>query len=168
MNKNFIYSLLAIVVFVGGLIWLSKPGAPKTNQQQAGISDSADGVISAVETSYDFGVVSMAKGKVAHTFKITNSSTNPVVVAKLYTSCMCTEASMIMGNKRVGPFGMPGHGFVPSINQEIKANESADVEVVFDPAAHGPAGVGRIDRVVYLEQKSGANLELKFTAMVTP
>ncbi|OGN16134.1 MAG: hypothetical protein A3C81_00980 [Candidatus Yanofskybacteria bacterium RIFCSPHIGHO2_02_FULL_46_19] len=167
--KNTIYTTLAIVLFLGGLIWLANSGAPKSDQQQTELTNPADGgALSAAETSYDFGTVPMSKGKVTHIFKVTNSSAGPVIVSKLYTSCMCTEASLITEDKRLGPFGMPGHGFVPSIKGEIRASGSADVEVVFDPAAHGPAGVGRIDRVVYLEEKSGNKLELQFTAMVTP
>ncbi|KKT83316.1 MAG: hypothetical protein UW81_C0021G0020, partial [Candidatus Giovannonibacteria bacterium GW2011_GWC2_44_9] len=41
-------------------------------------------------------------------------------------------------------------------------------EVVFDPAAHGPAGVGRIERAVYLENSASEALQLKFSATVTP
>ena len=63
---------------------------------------------------------------------------------------------------------MPGHGAIPRINQTINPNEEAVVEVVFDPAAHGPAGVGRIGRTVVIENNSGAPVELSFIALVTP
>jgi hypothetical protein len=62
---------------------------------------------------------------------------------------------------------MPGHGFIPSIGEILDAGASVDVEVVFDPAAHGPAGVGRIERVVTLENSAGAPLEFRFSANVT-
>jgi len=81
---------------------------------------------------------------------------------------MCTTASLIKGGEKFGPYGMPGHGFFPSLNQRIEPGEEASLEVVFDPAAHGPAGVGRIDRIVNLENNAGKPLELVFSATVTP
>ena len=81
---------------------------------------------------------------------------------------MCTTASLIIGDKQFGPVGMPGHGAIPTINQTINANEEATVEVVFDPAAHGPAGVGRIERIVTLENNAGRPVVLQFAALVTP
>jgi hypothetical protein len=117
---------------------------------------------------YEFGSVSMAAGKVKHQFKIRNTSAEPVVIGKMYTSCMCTTASLMMGGKTFGPVGMPGHGGIPSLNQTINPNEEASVEVVFDPAAHGPAGIGRIQRTVTLENNTGNPIELQFVAIVAP
>lgn len=81
---------------------------------------------------------------------------------------MCTTATLMMGGKQFGPYGMPGHGFIPKINETMDAGEEATVEVVFDPAAHGPAGVGRIERGITIENNAGRPLELGFTALVTP
>jgi hypothetical protein len=81
---------------------------------------------------------------------------------------MCTTATLVTPSGRRGPFGMPGHTPIPSIRERLAPGEMAQVEVVFDPAAHGPAGVGRIDRTVTLQNDAGAPLELAFTAMVTP
>lgn len=81
---------------------------------------------------------------------------------------MCTVATLGIRGERFGPYGMPGHGFIPKIGQTINPNEEAIVEVVFDPAAHGPAGVGRIQRIITIENDSGQPLELQFTALVTP
>ena len=43
------------------------------------------------------------------------------------------------------------------------------LEAVFDPAAHGPSGVGLAQRYVYLETNSAKSpkLEISFQAMVT-
>jgi len=110
----------------------------------------------------------MATGKVNHAFKIRNAGIEPVVIGKMYTSCMCTTASLTIDGKQFGPYGMPGHGFVPKIGQTINPNEEATVEVVFDPAAHGPAGVGRIQRAITIEHNAGQPVELLFDAIVTP
>ncbi len=81
---------------------------------------------------------------------------------------MCTKASLTQGDIRVGPFGMPSHGGIVPITVEIASGAEAIVEAVFDPAAHGPAGVGPISRDVYLETSDGGKLTLSFKANVTP
>ena len=63
---------------------------------------------------------------------------------------------------------MPGMGRVPPANERIKAGESRIIRIVYDPNAHGPAGVGRIEREIYLEDDAGAQTILKFEATVTP
>lgn len=165
--KNGAISVVVAIIFFGGLIWLSRSGGG-TNSGAADTNSLSKGVLAAEETNFDFGTVSMAKGKVSHLYKLKNNSGDSAVVSKIYTSCMCTAATFIHGDKKMGPFGMPGHGFAPKVNDTINSGEEADVEVVFDPAAHGPAGIGRIDRVVFVETESGLPIQLKFTAVVTP
>ena len=111
----------------------------------------------------------MKNGNVSKKFTITNPTDENIFISSLTTSCMCTNAYFIQldGNKK-GPFSMPGMGFVPKLNENIKAGESRDIEVVYDPNAHGPAGVGMIDRFVYLEDSSGKKLQLEIKANVTP
>lgn len=163
--KNAAISIAAIIVLFGGLIWLSRGG---TQNDGANISQSGGGALLAEETNFNFGEVSMVKGKVSYTYKLKNDSNEPATISKIYTSCMCTEATLVHGGKKHGPYGMPGHGFIPKINESISAGETADIEVVFDPAAHGPAGVGLVERVVYVEDGRGKQLQLKFTVTVTP
>ncbi|RHJ86570.1 DUF1573 domain-containing protein [Parabacteroides sp. AM08-6] len=47
-------------------------------------------VISAKETSYDFGTIKEADGKVSHTFKIENTGDKPLVITRVIASCGCT------------------------------------------------------------------------------
>ena len=164
MKKNII-SIIAVIAVFGGLVWLARPNGQNTPP----ISARANGAL-AVEgqSKYDFGVISMAAGKVTQVFRVKNTGTEPVTVNKMYTSCMCTTAVLMVGNKKIGPYGMPGHGFIPNINQAIAPEEVAEVEVVFDPAAHGPAGIGRIERVVVIENNAGDQLELQIAATVKP
>jgi hypothetical protein len=81
---------------------------------------------------------------------------------------MCTTALLVKGVKQFGPFGMPGHAPIPAIDQTLAPGERAYVEVVFDPAAHGPAGVGLIERVVTIENSAQQPVQLAFSARVTP
>src|SRR3972149_6018400 len=67
---------------------------------------------------------------------------------KIATSCMCTTASFDMDGKTTKFFGMEGHGDAnPPVNIEIGAGQEGKAIVKFDPAAHGPQGVGPFDRV---------------------
>lgn len=146
-------------------MWIARPDSEKDIA-----SSSENGGILTIEgeNSYDFGAISMAKGEVSHQFKLKNTGEAAVVIEKMYTSCMCTTAALTVHGKRFGPYGMPGHGVIPKINQAIEKNEEAIVEVVFDPAAHGPAGIGRIQRVVTIENNTGQPVELQFAAVVIP
>ena len=111
----------------------------------------------------------MKRGKVHRLFPVANESDIPVTIQTITTSCMCTEAFLIGGEARKGPFGMPGHGFnSPPVNEVIPAKESRNIEVVFDPAAHGPAGIGRIERSVFIETAEGGTQAITIKALVTP
>lgn len=164
MNKTIIGIGAGILLF-GGLVWTARPAA----QSSPPVPANSNGALNVEEAShYDFGTVSMTAGEVKHVFKIKNTSNEAVTISKIYTSCMCTTAVLVLSGKQFGPYGMPGHGFIPRINQTLAPDEEATVEVIFDPAAHGPAGVGRIQRTITIENNAGQPLELGFTALVTP
>ena len=160
-----IVGIIFAVVIIGGLVWIARPdarGAQPVPAKSSG-SLSVEGA-----SAYDFGAISMAAGKVTRTFKIKNTSAEAVRIEKMYTSCMCTIATLAAGGKQFGPYGMPGHEAIERIDQEIGPNEEATVAVVFDPAAHGPAGIGRIQRLVTIENDAGQPIEIQFAATVTP
>ena len=167
-NKNTIFSLVVILLFVGGLILLAAPKDRSAEGGAASVSGLTANVLSASETFFDFGKISMAGGVVNHAFKVKNKAGEPVKISKIYTSCMGTTAQIMAAEKEMGPFGMPGHGFVPPANVTVAAGEEFEVTAFFNPNAHGPAGVGRNDRSVYLETAAGEALEFQFTAYVTP
>ena len=118
------------------------------------------GNLMAKETMFDFGNVPMYDGKVKHSFSLKNDGQGPVKISKIYTSCMCTEATLITDNVKIGPFGMPGHGGTTFANKEILAGESAEIEVEVDPAAHGPQGTGPAKKVVYIETDDSQKIQL--------
>jgi hypothetical protein len=120
------------------------------------------------EQSYDFGTISMKNGKVSYRFKVANATGKDVVLKSVTTSCMCTEAYVVNGTDKKGPFGMPGMGYVPPADELIKTGESREIEAIFDPNAHGPAGVGTIARAVTLTDENGGVIEFNFKAEVTP
>ena len=173
MNKKTIISLVVIIIGVASLVWWSKSVDNKklnaegsTNYHLARTGNS----LTVEELFYDFGTISMKNGKVSKLFKVFNSSDGDINLESVTTSCMCTTAYIVKedGNKS-RPFGMPGHGgTVPKANEIIKAGESREIEVVYDPNAHGPAGVGLIERSVFLEDENNNVIEFKFKVNVTP
>jgi len=160
INQNIIYG--AVILLLAGLIvWLSASGERGENEILS-VSASA---LDAVEESFDFGVVSMKDGNVSHQFELKNKGEEPVKISKAYTSCMCTTAYIIdNAGKRHGKFGMQGHRDVLSTADiKIGAGESVMVETIFDPAAHGPNGVGKIKRTVHIETNSQDHPEIQLT-----
>lgn len=162
--KSVLISVLATAVLIVGLVWFARPDTDVASQTR----EISDDTLISDEANYDFGTISMAAGKVSHSFRITNTRPEPLVIEKIYTSCMCTTAALSTQGKTFGPFSMPGHGIIPKIDAVIEPGEEATVEVVFDPAAHGPAGVGRIERDIILENNAGAPIQFAFSALVTP
>lgn len=162
--KKAIVIVAAILVGLAGLMWWGFQSQTAGDQKNSGSISS----LSSSEKLYDFGTISMKNGAVSHVFKIVNLSNKDIYVKKVATSCMCTTAYLANSGREKGPFGMEGMGYVPPANETIKAGESRDVRVAFDPNAHGPAGVGEIDRLVYLTDASGGTLQLEIKAVVTP
>ncbi len=165
--KNILIVIVAIIA-LGGLIWIGRPDA-KLAVPVPETSGTGSGILAVMgESKYDFGSISMKNGIVKNTFTIKNDGAEPINLSKMYTSCMCTTATLMLRGAQWGPVGMPGHGGVPPIDQEINPDEEATVEVAFDPAAHGPAGVGRIEREIIIESSGGEPLRFGFSALVTP
>ena len=139
------------------------------------VSENEKGFLTAEEMTFDFGMVPMYGGKVKHNFTLKNDGQGPVKISKIYTSCMCTEATLVINKSskrpaslKAGPFGMPGHGgLITFVNQEIAAGEVATVEVEVDPAAHGPQGTGPAKKVVYIETDDSQKIQLMMDVNVT-
>ena len=164
MNIKVIVSILiGTVVVIGGFIWSS--------QQSSGLAGQPSSDPSALVSDsqlYDFGTISMAKGEVAHSFKIRNTSQESLSIKQVYTSCMCTLAEVKIGEKTYGPFGMQGHGGATATNIELSPGQEVELNAIYDPNAHGPAGAGAIDRYLYLQDEKGAQLRIEIKANVTP
>ncbi|MFO0702334.1 MAG: DUF1573 domain-containing protein [Candidatus Andersenbacteria bacterium] len=140
---------------------------PAISHAQPAASSSTPTALTVDAALFDFGTVAMSKGKVTHDFVVTNTGKQPISLTKLYTSCMCTSAELSLGEHHQGPFGMQGHGATPTFDETLAPGAAVTVSATFDPNAHGPAGVGPIDRSVSLESSDGV-LALRFTGTVTP
>ncbi len=164
--KQILTTLGLILLVVVGLIWIG--GGFKSKVPTASINENYGGALTVEESSYDFGTVSMANGKVSKDFILENQSQGNVKIGEIYTSCMCTEAEVKVGDKTYGPFGMPGHLSAGKANAIIGPGEKVIVKTIFDPAAHGPSGVGPIERQISVDAGAKEPIILGFKAVVTP
>ena len=172
MKSNTI-SIIAVVllVFVGLFVWGYADNGETTAPVNVapGSASMSKSVLTAPEIFYDFGTISMKNGNVTKEFTVENTTDQDIKVSTVLTSCMCTSAFIVLPDGNIkGPFKMPGMGYVPPANETIKAGENRIIRVVYDPNAHGPAGVGRINRFVTLTDTSGGTVQLEIKALVTP
>jgi len=116
---------------------------------------------------YELGAVPIHGGNVEMLFQVKNESSEPLVLAVVYSSCACTSAVLLFNDdSKAGPFGMPGHELPNKIERAVAPGEEFQVQVRFDPAAHGLAGVGKVERFVFLETAEGASVRLEFGAEI--
>ena len=89
VNK-IIIGIIALLL-LGGITWIARPNS----QGNATVSPArSDALVVEDANNYDFGTISMAEGKVKNAFKIINTSNEAVIINKMYTSCMCTTATL--------------------------------------------------------------------------
>lgn len=108
-------------------------------------------------TSFDFGDVSMANGKITKKISVKNEGDADLVISKLVTSCMCTTVALEVNDKKSAAYGMAGgHGGASGfLNETIPPGKSGVFELVFDPNAHGPDAVGSIKRTINITSNNG-------------
>lgn len=81
---------------------------------------------------------------------------------------MCTQARLVQGGRESEWFGMPMAGApAPQANVRLASDQPAYLEVTFDPAAHGEAGLGSVRRGVMLATNTGQQLTFNFSAQVS-
>lgn len=117
---------------------------------------------------FEFGDVFMGKGIVTKTFSLKNKTGKEIKVAKVETSCMCTEASLKVGDTESPYFGMPGHTSNPGWQATIPSDGEAFLTAKYDPNAHGPSGTGLAKRVVrvFFSDPQNTYSDVNFTANV--
>ena len=150
-----------LLIFIAGLIWATKSG----NTSSASVSQTQTASLSLSETSYDWGDIPINEGNVEKTFSVTNTGSSDLELANFVTSCMCTTARVITADGESQEFGMHTKS---NWKGTISPGETAQVIVIFDPAFHGPQGVGSITRIVkFNTNASGFRLvELSLTGIV--
>ncbi len=142
-------------LLIGGGAWVA--GAMDPVQKAA--NESGEARLAAANTVYDWGEIPIDGGDVETTFEIKNEGSDILKLFNVVTSCTCTTAELQVGDKRSPVFGM--HTKSPYI-AEVPPGETAQLRVIYDPAFHGPQGVGVIERQVKVQTNDAAQPELVF------
>lgn len=156
-NKKAIIIMVisTIVLLFGGVFFLTKT----TSTPQISASQNAKAYV-ADPTSFDWGNIPMDKGNKVKTFTIKNAGTEMLKLYNVKTSCHCTKAYVSINGVDSPSFGMDS---LSSWTGEVPAGKEAKLTVVFDPAYHGPSGMGAVNRFVSVETNDAANSKLTFT-----
>lgn len=149
-----------LLLIVGFALLVSKQNTTEVSGDVAGAVINPE--------NFDLGDVPINGGIVTKEYEVKNTAGETLKLKKVATSCMCTMAKVVFGDKETKFFGMEGHGDKNApVNLEIPSGQSARVVVNFDPAAHGPEGVGPFERIVWLTFSDPAGVkELWFEGTV--
>lgn len=156
--KKMVIIFFPAALIIGGIIFgllnyssLESQGAPK---------------VEITQKEYDAGTISMADGVVKYTYEIKNVGDRDLKIDRIWTSCMCTTSILRVGDKESPKFGM--HDNPVFWSQKIASGEVGFLEVTFNPAFHGPQGIGPVVRIVYLSTNDAQNkkVEVKLLANV--
>jgi len=149
MGKKVIIAVIAtLIIFAGGFYLVSR-GDNSAQDLSLPKVEAADVQVS--PDNYDIGRVLMKNGFVVREYEIKNNSKNILRVKNIVTSCMCTKAQVVFGDRRSRFYAMEMSGAKnPNIDFDIPAETTAKLVVRFDPAAHGIQGVGPLNRSVFL------------------
>lgn len=147
-------TLITVLILIGGGFFLSK------GETSATITASQNAKAAIDQKIYDWGTINMNNGNVNKTFIIKNAGTDVLKLTKVKTSCHCTKAQVTINGKTSPSFGM--NTVSPWVGEVAPGNE-AQLNIVFDPAYHGPNGVGPITRYISVDTNDPNNSTLEFT-----
>lgn len=154
-DKRVTVGIIAItaVIIIGGAFLATK----SEGQEQVLSSEQVE--VSTGVTSHDWGEIGIDNGVVSANFEIKNEGSDNLRLSNIETSCMCTTAQLILGDAKSPLFGMHSKS---AYYLEVPPGETANLSVVFDPAFHGPSGVGPITRQVKVLTNDSDEPELNF------
>ena len=144
MNEKKLIILMifaTILIMFGGVFVLS---STTNNAPQAGSSKDAK-AYTIEPTSFDLGNIPINGGNVTKTFTIKNTGTGALKLFNVKTSCHCTKARVTIAGNDSPDFGMSD---VSSWVGKVPSGKEAKLTVIFDPAFHGPQGIGPFNRFV--------------------
>lgn len=144
---------LTLLLIFGGVFLVTK-----TNNR-ASLTTNQTTQVSVDKTSFDWGEIGINNGKVQAEFNLTNTGSAPLQLANVSTSCMCTTAQIEIEGKRSPYFGMMQKS---SWTGQVEPGKTAKLIVEFDPAFHGPQGVGQITRQAVVETNDPDQRQLTF------
>lgn len=144
--RKVLFISLPILLLAGIIVFFVKNYTPEENHP-------GTPQIEIPANEYDAETISMADGVIKHTYEIKNTGVGDLIIDSIWTSCHCTTARLKVGDKTSPEFGMDKR----PTSQKIAPGQTGFLEVTFDPAFHGPQGVGQAVRVVYLSTNDPEN-----------
>lgn len=162
-DKKFIIiiAVLTLAILFGGIVLISKStsifsvqSSPKISLSEKARAETQD------PTSFDWGIIPMKGGYAVKTFAIKNIGTDTLKFYNIKTSCHCTKARMTIDGKDSPDFGMSD---TSDWVGELAPGKIAKLTAIFDPAFHGPQGVGPINRFVSVETNDKGTPKITFT-----
>lgn len=157
MDKKVVIGLIALTLLIlgGGVYVLSVTSAPP-----AKIISSQNAKAEVNEKTFDWGNIPINGGNATKTFTIKNISSDVLKLTGVKTSCTCTKAQVTIDQQISPYFSMHS---TSSWVGEVPPGKEAQLTVIFDPAFHGPTGVGPIERLVSVETNDVQNSNLEFS-----
>jgi hypothetical protein len=157
-EKTFIIGIVVVtLLIVGGGILLSSKSSNTPNTA----SSFTTGGKAIVDNNFtDWGKIVMGGGNKEEMFVVRNEGDTPLKLRNARTSCHCTVTTIFIDGNSSDKFGMNGSGTWVG---EIPPNSKADITVIFDPAFHGPKGVGPIERYVQIQTSDPNMKTIDFT-----
>ena len=147
-------SIVVTILLLAGMVFIGTKNGATPN-----VTSSDQIEIATDSTKYDWGNIEYSDGIVSKIFNIKNNSDSILKLYNVTTSCMCTTAQLVTPNNKSGKFGMNTKSTAVF---EVNPGETAQLVVEFDPAFHGPSGVGAINRTVTINTNSSQTPELSF------
>ncbi len=155
-DKKIIIGLIVLTMLIlgGGVYFLSSTA---TSTQ---VTPSQNVKVEIPERTFDWGNIPYSGGNATKTFTIKNTGTGVLQLSGVKTSCTCTKAQVTIDGKGSPYFSMhPTSGWVG----QVAPGKEAQLLVIFDPAFHGPTGVGPVERLISLETNDIQNPKIEFS-----
>lgn len=156
-NKKIVISLIVLTLLIlgGGIYVLSVTSASPVK-----ITSSQNAKAQIGQKTFDWGNIPINGGNATRTFTIKNVGSDVLKLTGVKTSCTCTKAQVSIDGKTSPYFSM--HSTSPWVG-EVSPGKEAQLTVIFDPAFHGPTGVGPVERLVSVETNDVQNPNLEFS-----
>ncbi len=173
VRKSFvpIVTFVLFIFLLGAMIFF---GLRNARPASDAVGATQDAVVQIEPEMLDMGTVRQSEGIAERSFTIENKGAAPLRISSLQTSCMCTSVQLVVGEEKSQRFGMAGHGgssAAPrSWSMEIPPGTQGELKVFYDPNAHGPSGVGPVERIITFNTNDIAhqNVEVRIRGIVTP
>lgn len=144
----------AALLLIGGVVFLgSRIG-------EGDLAAVAGAKVGTTEQSHDWGKIPIGGGNMTKEFVVTNEGSETLSLSNINTSCMCTTVRLVKGGEESPEFGMHTKS---AYVMEVQPGEQVSVNVVYDPAFHGPNGLGSITRQVVMDTSDPDRSRLEFS-----